>query len=182
MLLHFRRKMKSESGATGRGRAWDGGRAALGLFGKGPKAGEVALESVCGRLGRSRFSWGESWRGGQFAWLHATRPSGSWDSVAARRHPCPCGGPMYEHRMDAMWLEAWKSTDAESRRSFGAKRRRGFGGVAPQCMKCHYREKAAVWLPFRDSVGIRTQDSQLRRLLLYPTELRNRALPKKGAP
>ena len=27
---------------------------------------------------------------------------------------------------------------------------------------------------FRDSVGIRTQDPQLRRLLLYPTELRNR--------
>ena len=26
---------------------------------------------------------------------------------------------------------------------------------------------------FRDSVGIRTQDPQLRRLLLYPTELRN---------
>ena len=28
---------------------------------------------------------------------------------------------------------------------------------------------------FRDSVGIRTQDPQLRRLLLYPTELPNRA-------
>ena len=28
-------------------------------------------------------------------------------------------------------------------------------------------------LIFRDSVGIRTQDPQLRRLLLYPTELRN---------
>ena len=29
---------------------------------------------------------------------------------------------------------------------------------------------------FSDSVGIRTQDPQLRRLLLYPAELRNRAL------
>ena len=28
----------------------------------------------------------------------------------------------------------------------------------------------------RDSVGIRTQDPQLRRLLLYPTELPNRSL------
>ena len=27
---------------------------------------------------------------------------------------------------------------------------------------------------FRDSVGIRTQDPQLRRLLLYPAELPNR--------
>ena len=27
--------------------------------------------------------------------------------------------------------------------------------------------------PLRDSVGIRTQDPQLRRLLLYPTELPN---------
>ena len=27
----------------------------------------------------------------------------------------------------------------------------------------------------RDSVGIRTQDPQLRRLLLYPAELRNQA-------
>ena len=32
---------------------------------------------------------------------------------------------------------------------------------------------------FRDSVGIRTQDPQLRRLLLYPTELRNH--PEKCA-
>ncbi len=31
------------------------------------------------------------------------------------------------------------------------------------------------WLN-RDSVGIRTQDPQLRRLLLYPTELPNRSL------
>ena len=31
-------------------------------------------------------------------------------------------------------------------------------------------------LLFRDSVGIRTQDPQLRRLLLYPTELPNRSL------
>ena len=51
-----------------------------------------------------------------FSKAQATRWRGSWDSVAARRHPCPCGGPMYEHRMDAMWLEAWKSTDVESRR------------------------------------------------------------------
>ena len=28
---------------------------------------------------------------------------------------------------------------------------------------------------YGDSVGIRTQDPQLRRLLLYPAELRNRA-------
>ncbi len=44
---------------------------------------------------------------------------------------------------------------------------------------------------FSDSVGIRTQDPQLRRLLLYPTELPNRSLcflaekfalcPKEGA-
>ena len=31
-------------------------------------------------------------------------------------------------------------------------------------------------LCFRDSVGIRTQDPQLRRLLLYPTELPNRSV------
>ena len=43
-------------------------------------------------------------------------------------------------------------------------------------------------LQFRDSVGIRTQDPQLRRLLLYPTELPNRSvcafcgqiLPREG--
>ena len=33
----------------------------------------------------------------------------------------------------------------------------------------------------RDSVGIRTQDPQLRRLLLYPTELPNRSLLFSGA-
>ena len=32
----------------------------------------------------------------------------------------------------------------------------------------------------RDSVGIRTQDPQLRRLLLYPTELPNRSLFSSG--
>ena len=31
-------------------------------------------------------------------------------------------------------------------------------------------------LCFRDSVGIRTQDPQLRRLLLYPAELPNRSV------
>ena len=35
--------------------------------------------------------------------------------------------------------------------------------------------------PFRDSEGIRTLDPQLRRLLLYPTELRNRPSLQHGA-
>ena len=39
----------------------------------------------------------------------------------------------------------------------------------------------ATSLAFRDSVGIRTQDPQLRRLLLYPTELRNRPSIQQGA-
>ena len=40
---------------------------------------------------------------------------------------------------------------------------------------------ADISLPFcRDSVGIRTQDPQLRRLLLYPTELRNRHIAAPG--
>ena len=34
---------------------------------------------------------------------------------------------------------------------------------------------AMLLLNFRDSVGIRTQDPQLRRLLLYPAELPNRS-------
>ena len=36
----------------------------------------------------------------------------------------------------------------------------------------HFRQA----LHYRDSVGIRTQDPQLRRLLLYPTELPNRSV------
>ena len=36
-------------------------------------------------------------------------------------------------------------------------------------------------LLYRDSVGIRTQDPQLRRLLLYPTELPNRSVIFEGA-
>ena len=35
---------------------------------------------------------------------------------------------------------------------------------------------AMLLLNFCDSVGIRTQDPQLRRLLLYPAELPNRSL------
>ena len=107
----------------------------------------------------------------------------NWDSVASLRHPCPCGGLMHEHRMDdgVLWLDIRGlefSTNDESGH-FGAKRRRGFGGYGPQCMKCHNRKKAAAWLPFCDSVGIRTQDPQLRRLLLYPAELRNRTPLKR---
>ena len=36
--------------------------------------------------------------------------------------------------------------------------------------------KVARFASFRDSVGIRTQDPQLRRLLLYPAELPNRLI------
>ena len=102
----------------------------------------------------------------------------------ALRHPLPCGGLIHEHRMDAMWY-GWisggsNSAQTTNRGTFGAKRRRGFGGYGPQCMKCHNRKKAARWLPFCDSVGIRTQDPQLRRLLLYPAELRNQT-PIKGS-
>ena len=53
-------------------------------------------------------------------------------------------------------------------------------------MKVHiYRKEKACkqliisYLQACDSVGIRTQDPQLRRLLLYPTELRNHRF--KGA-
>ena len=51
-----------------------------------------------------------------------------------------------------------------------------------KCGAIHKKEKRNSvnyselrWLN-RDSVGIRTQDPQLRRLLLYPTELPNRSL------
>ena len=88
--------------------------------------------------------------------------------------PAPAGGPIREHRTDAKWLKPGKAPTL-NRGTFGAKRRRGVGGLAPQCMKCHNRKTAAVRLPFCDSVGIRTQDPQLRRLLLYPAELRNQA-------
>ena len=74
------------------------------------------------------------------------------DSVASRRHPCPCGGLIREHRTDAKWLKPGKAPTL-NRGTFGAKRRRGFGGLAPQCMKCHNRKTAAVRLPFCDSVG-----------------------------
>ena len=33
--------------------------------------------------------------------------------------------------------------EQSNRGTFGAKRHRGFGGLAPQCMKCYNREKAA---------------------------------------
>ena len=59
---------------------------------------------------------------------------------------------MYEHRTDAKWLKPGKATTL-NRGTFGAKRRRGGGGVAPQSMKCHDRKTAAVRLPFCDSYG-----------------------------
>ena len=62
------------------------------------------------------------------------------------------GGPIREHRTDAKWLKPGKAPTL-NRGTFGAKRRRGFGGLAPQCMKCHNRKTAAVRLPFCDSVG-----------------------------
>ena len=34
-----------------------------------------------------------------------------------RRHPFPCGGPIREHRMDAMWLKATMSFVTEGARS-----------------------------------------------------------------
>ena len=92
-----------------------------------------------------------------------------WDSVASLRHPCPCGGPMHEYGMDAGGLEttricrtrgalkrAWRTPCTTNAATFGR-------GVHP----------------FRDSVGIRTQDPQLRRLLLYPAELRNQTPLKR---
>ena len=78
----------------------------------------------------------------------------------------PLRGPIREHRMDAMWLKPGKALTV-SQGTAGAKRRRGFGGLAPQCMKCHDRKTAAARLPFCDYVGIRTQDPQLRRLWIF---------------
>ena len=58
--------------------------------------------------------------------------------------------------------------------------------TAPSRLKASFRRSGTAQkkrmtssyalLQFRDSVGIRTQDPQLRRLLLYPTELPNRSL------
>ena len=42
---------------------------------------------------------------------------GSWDSVAARRHPCPCGGLIHEHRMDATVAKATMSFASEGVRT-----------------------------------------------------------------
>ncbi len=44
------------------------------------------------------------------------------------------------------------------------------GGVSIKKARC---QLTAGFLLVRDSVGIRTQDPQLRRLLLYPAELPN---------
>lgn len=91
-------KMKSESGDMGHRRGPDAGRSAFGPFEEGPKAGEMALEATKGRLARARFSRG----GREEGWTLAGKclAGGQWDSVATRRHPGPCGGLMYEHRMD----------------------------------------------------------------------------------
>ena len=50
--------------------------------------------------------------------------------AGGRPHPCPCGGLMYEHRTDAMWLKAWKSTDTESRH-LRSEATQGVWGVSP---------------------------------------------------
>ena len=103
--------MKNESGDMGHRRGPDAGRSALGPFEEGPKAGEMALEATKGRLARARFSRG----GREEGWTLAGKclAGGQWDSVASRRHPCPCGGLIREHRMDAMWLKATMSFVAE---------------------------------------------------------------------
>ncbi len=148
-------KMKNESGDMGHRRGPDTGRSALGPFEEGPKAGEMALEATKGRSARARFSQG----GREEGWTLAGK--------------CLAGGQCTSIGWTTVVQKPGKAPTL-NRGTFGAKRRRGFGGLAPQCMKCHYRKTAAVRLPFCDSVGIRTQDPQLRRLLLYPTELRNR--------
>ena len=50
------------------------------------------------------------------------------------------------------------------------------GQKGGQNQKTKIKATEYQWLSFSfgDSVGIRTQDPQLRRLLLYPAELRNR--------
>ena len=53
-------------------------------------------------------------------------------------------------------------------------RKRAFD--APLYHKKSHNQRLRDLLQFRDSVGIRTQDPQLRRLLLYPAELPNRSV------
>ena len=48
-------------------------------------------------------------------------------------------------------------------------------GVVQALIKCPTQGTSGI-SSFCDSVGIRTQDPQLRRLLLYPTELPNRSV------
>ena len=119
-------KMKNESGDMGHRRGPDAGRSALGPFEEGPKAGEMALEATKGRSARARFSQG----GREEGWTLAGK--------------CLAGGGQCTSIGWTTVVQKPGKAPTLNRGTFGAKRRRGFGGLAPQCMKCHYRKTAAV--------------------------------------
>ena len=100
------------------------------------------------------------------------------DSLPVVAHPLPCHGQSYErHRR--------KLAPVCTGLAFSAKtplREWDSRGALTKKARCL---STASFLLTRDSVGIRTQDPQLRRLLLYPAELPNHpaySAGKKAAP
>ena len=89
-----------------------------------------------------------------------------WDSLPGGCASLPCHGQSYEWRRRKLepvctGLAFWP------RRLYGNGIPDGALTKKARCLS------TANFLLTRDSVGIRTQDPQLRRLLLYPAELPN---------
>ena len=90
---------------------------------------------------------------------------GLWDLLTAFAYPWPCHGRSYVY-IRSRPLGACGVFHSKSLRERGSRH------------SC-YEKRPASSMPSeckRDPVGIRTQDPQLRRLLLYPTELPDRSV------
>ena len=81
-------------------------------------------------------------------------------------HPWPCHGQFYEWRRSKLAPAGagLAFSDKAPLREWDSRRR--LDQKSPLSIDSELS-------PYRDSVGIRTQDPQLRRLLLYPAELPN---------
>ena len=96
------------------------------------------------------------------------RTTFGWDLLALLAHPLP---PRAIIKTEANRLLLAQMPFFVLRR-----RLRKLAFDAPPYHKKIAQPSVARFASFRDSVGIRTQDPQLRRLLLYPAELPNQTL------
>ena len=110
-----------------------------------------------------------NWEGGVWRCCSEVdvRRVGAWDLLPAVAHPylrgpSSNGAKAQSCKCRTAFFERYRPTQEQA-----------LAGPIP------HKKSATFWVALllvRDSVGIRTQDPQLRRLLLYPAELPNQSL------